>query len=76
MIYSRWGDVVTIVRVATAEDYREMFGYAPDSTDQQHIQNKLSVVIKYPDDKLDVSLISFLRADEGLKEIQEAIERL
>lgn len=74
-IYGRVGQRVTIKRMGTLEDVRQLDQRRPDKIDREAIRNGSYVVV------LDGSLerlyhLAFLRADGGSLEITKAIEAL
>jgi hypothetical protein len=76
MIYGRFGDVVTIVRVGTLEDVSKLDGRKPDKQDRENVKNGGYVVVRFDDGSEQLCHQAFLRADEGQREISRAIESL
>jgi len=83
MIYGRWGDEVRIVRMGTLEDVRILDKRKPDAQDRKMVEQGSYVVVEYmkpgsiagmDNPKHALYHLAYLRADEGLKEIMEAIE--
>ena len=74
-IYGRGGQVVTIVRVGTLQDVTRLDGRRPDKRDRECVKYGSYVVI---DDAGTERLYhqAFLRADDGAREIGEAIDAL
>lgn len=68
-IYSRFGDVVTIERMGKIEDVREYDRRRPDKYDRHNVSIGNYVIIKFSNGKLQLASISYLRADDGFKEI-------
>lgn len=77
MIYGRFGDPITIVRVATLEDVRKLEGRKPDKADLEAVRNGSYVVVRRTDDSAErLYHQAFMRADDGSREITAAIEAL
>lgn len=76
MIYGRFGDAVTIVRVGTLEDVTKLDGRKPDKHDRENVKNGGYVVVRFADGTEQLYHQAFLRADEGQQEISRAIEAI
>lgn len=75
MIYGRFGDPLTIVRLAVLEDVETFDGEPPDDVDKANVEAGAYVIVKYAETgKLNLYHIGFLKADGGSNEIQEAID--
>lgn len=74
MIYGRWGQPVTIRRMGTLDDVRDLDSREPDSTDEEAVSAGSYVVVRGEDQKDRLYHIAYLRADGGSKEIMDAIE--
>lgn len=74
-IYGRVGQVVTIVRRGTLEDVRALDGRKPDKIDREAVDNGSYVVVR-DGDKDRLYHQAFLRADDGGREIERAINAL
>jgi len=59
--------------MATLEDVRVMDRRKPDAQDKKSIANKCYIVTRHEDGYETIHHIGFLRADEGIKEIAEAV---
>lgn len=74
-IYGRFGDKLTIVRHAVLSDVERLTARPPDLQDRNAIEQGFYVVIAYAaDGQEDLYSMAFLRAEGGLREIEEAIE--
>jgi hypothetical protein len=74
MIYGRFGDVVTLVRLGTTDDVRLFNGRAANGEDLRALENNAYVVVRYGDNKEeDLAHIAYLRADGGAAEIDAAL---
>ena len=76
MIYGRFGDPVTIKRVATLEDVKLLDGRKPDKQDRDAIEKGSYVVVAEDDGAERLYHLAYLRADDGSREITAAIEAL
>ncbi len=74
-IYSRFGCEIEIVRTACIADVRHLDGRAPDTFDRESVSRGAYVVAKrVEDDEESLQNICYLRADDGMREIADAIE--
>jgi hypothetical protein len=73
MIYGRFGDAVTIVRMGTLDDVKTIDGRKPDKQDREAVEIGSYVVVRQDNGKERLYHLAFLRADGGSKEINEAI---
>jgi hypothetical protein len=73
MIYGRFGNPVTIKRLAVLADVRALDKRTPDKADKDAIRQGSYVVIE-DDGTLRLYHLAYLRADEGSAEITKAIE--
>lgn len=74
MIHGRFGDEVTIVRLARLEDVRALDCRKPDAADREALSLGAYVVTRSASDgQLRLAHIAYLRADGGLGEIEAAI---
>lgn len=73
-IYSRFGDVATIVRLAEIGDIKRYEHREPDIDDANNLLNGCYVIIKFGDGKERLCAVAFLRADNAFTEIATAIE--
>jgi hypothetical protein len=83
MIYSRFGGTVRIVRLATEADHRACGETPIRKADRQRIADNCRVVFRFDGDgapenprddgKDRVADVSYLRADNGWKEMSDAI---
>ena len=76
MIYSRFGDPVTIVRGGTLDDVRRLDGRKPDKQDRLAIESGSYVVVRFGDGKERLYHQCYLRADDGSREIAAALREL
>lgn len=82
MIYGRFGDPCTIVRVATLDDIRKLDRREPDKQDREALANGSYVVVQFNDAQATGERAhvlyhqAFMRADGGSREITAAIEAL
>lgn len=75
MIYGRFGQPVTIIRVAILDDVKKLDGRRPDKQDREALKHGSYVVVR-DDDKERLYHQAFLRADGGAREIGDAIDAL
>jgi hypothetical protein len=76
MIYSRMGLPVTILRVASVRDFREIEGGEPDPRERQAIEESLIFVVKFSSDGKERTYHrGNLKADGGNVEISAALGR-
>lgn len=77
VIYGRWGSEVTIVRVGTESDVRDLDNRKPDAHDRQRIADGCYLVTKSADDGRErLHDVAYLRADDGIREIMDAVRAL
>jgi hypothetical protein len=77
MIYGRWGQVVTIVRLGTEKDVRELDNRKPDKHDRLRIAIDGYIVTKDEATGKEVLHdVVYLRADDGIREIMDAVRAL
>jgi len=77
VIYGRFGNVVTIERMAVLADVKALDNRKADKQDKAAIAAGAYVVVRDTDDgKLRLYHLAFLRADDGSREITAAIERV
>ena len=74
MIYGRFGDKVTIQRLARIEDVRALDERKPDKADRDAIASDSYVVVSQDDGKLRLYHQAYLRADNGAVEIGAVID--
>jgi len=74
MIYGRWGDAVTVVRLATLKDVRTFDHRSPDAQDREMVRRGSYVILKREDGAEMLANVAFLRADGGAHEIDAAIK--
>jgi hypothetical protein len=72
-IYGRSGDQVKVLRRGTLADVKEMDGRKPDSRDRQCVATGAYVVVEYADGATGLYHRAYLRADDGLVEIEAAL---
>lgn len=75
MIYGRFGQPVTIVRIGTLQDVIDLDNRKPDQQDKEAVELGSYVVVK-DGEKLRLYHQAFLRADGGAKEIAKTIAGL
>lgn len=75
MIYGRFGDTVTIVRVATLEDVKVHHG-EPDKIDRDALEDGSYVIVKQDDGKERLYHLTYLRATRGYAEIADTISEI
>lgn len=73
MIYGRFGDPVTVLRLATLDDVKQLEQREPGKYDEEAIENESYVVVRQDDGKERLYHQAFMRADEGSREITAAI---
>jgi hypothetical protein len=77
MIYGRFGNIVTIVRRGTLADVKTFDHRSADKYDRQHVKSKSYVIVKDAEDgRESLYHLAYLRADDGSKEIDQAIEEV
>lgn len=76
MIYERFGNVVEIVAVGTLDDVRKLEGRKPDALDRAAVKSGSYVVVESSEGRRWLYHLAHLRADDGLREIQQAIAAL
>jgi hypothetical protein len=77
MIYGRFGDSLTLVRKAVLADVKALDGRSPDAKDRQNLANGAYVVARAEDNgKEYLYHLAYLRADNGLAEIEDALNVL
>lgn len=76
MIYGRFGDPVTLVRMGTLKDVRELDRRKPDAQDKKCVAAGSYVVTRHEDGSEHLHHLAYLRADDGLKELIEAVAAL
>lgn len=74
MIYGRFGNRVTIQRLAKLSDIKELDGRKPDKQDREALANDAYVVVSDDYNKLRLYHVGFLRADGGSVEISAVVE--
>lgn len=74
MIYSRFGEPVTIVRKGVLEDVRKFDGRKPDKQDRACVEAGSYVIVRFGDGGEQLYHQGFLRADDGSAEITKALE--
>lgn len=75
-IYGRFGDEVTIVRVGTLEDVKALDQRKPDQQDRDAVKNGSYVVTKHEGGEERLHHLAFLRADDGIREIMDAVRAI
>lgn len=73
MIYGSFGAKVQILRMAAPWDIERLEGRKPDAQDLQAIERGSYVVVE-ENGKEELYSLAYLRADEGLSEIERAID--
>lgn len=74
MIYGRFGVELTIERLAVLSDVKELDKRKPDKQDKEALANDAYVVVRFNDNgSLRLYHVAYLRADGGIKEINEAL---
>ena len=73
MIYGRFGDPVDIVRRGTLEDVKTLDKRRPDKHDRENVERGGYVVVRQDDGAEVLYHLAFLRADDGIAEIDAAI---
>lgn len=77
MIYGRFGDELTLVRRGTLADVQNLDGRTPDDRDRQNIEHGVYVVARANDNgKEYLYHLAYLRADDGIAEIETALNAL
>lgn len=74
MIYSRFGEVVTVVRRGVLADVQKFDKRKPDAQDKRCVEAGSYVIVRFPDGGEQLYHQGFLRADEGSAEITKALE--
>lgn len=74
MVYGRFGNRVTILRLAKIEDVAKLEGRKPDKRDREAIANDSYVIVTDEDSQRQIYHQAFLRADGGAREISAIIE--
>jgi hypothetical protein len=83
-IYSRFGDPVIVVRMATVEDVKTFENRKPDKQDRERTKDGQRIICRYlkgsKGDELQgrefLADTAYLRADEGYREIMAAVRAL
>jgi hypothetical protein len=74
MIYGRFGNVVTILRKAVLSDVKTLDKRTPDKQDRDAIKQGSYVVVQDNNTKEPrLYHLAYLRADDGIREIDAAI---
>lgn len=71
-IYARFGETVTVLRYATKADVLKL-DPPFDAEAKKNLANKSWVVIQFEDGMERISHLAYLRADDGSKEITNAL---
>lgn len=76
-IHGRWGGEVTIVRVAELTDVKKYENRKPDAHDKKRVEQGCYLIVADKDDPTRETLqeVAYMRADDGLREIAEAIRK-
>lgn len=74
-VYGRFGDIVTIRRLAVLADIEKLDGRKPEQRDRDALANGSYVVVDH-DGTERLYHLAYLRADGGSLEISEAIRAL
>ena len=74
MVYGRFGNRVTIQRMATIDDVKKLDGRKPDKQDRDALKNHSYVVVSEEDGRLRLYHQAFLRADDGAREIGAIVD--
>jgi hypothetical protein len=75
MIYGRTGNEVKILRMGTLDDVKALDHRKVDAQDREAVKAG-SYVVVLCFNELRLYHLAFLRADDGVKEIDAAIERV
>lgn len=75
-IYGRFNDVVTLKRFAVLEDVERLEGRKPDAIDLEAIEHGFYVVVEQDDGTEGLYHQAYLRAANGIVELQQALARL
>lgn len=75
-IYGRWGSTVTILRMGTLDDVKVLDRRKPDKQDKDAVKNGSYVVVRHEDGEEQLHHLAFMRADDGIKEIMDAVRAL
>lgn len=77
MIYGRFGEELEVVRLAVLDDVRALDGRKADKQDREAIANGSYVVCRDVESGEErLFHLAFMRADDGFREITQAIERV
>jgi hypothetical protein len=76
VIYGRFGEEITIMRMAVLADVRRLEGRRPDKQDREAVKHGCYVVCRDGDGLERLYHQAFMRADEGSVEIQRALAAL
>lgn len=77
MIYSRFGSVITLKRLATIEDVKTFENRRADKQDKERTAEHCRFIATFADDGKDRLVdVSFLHADDGIREIATAVRAL
>jgi hypothetical protein len=74
-IESRFGEPVTVLRYATKADVLKL-NPPFDAEAKKSLANKSWVVIRFEDGREKISHLAYLRADDGLVEIMNAVRAI
>jgi hypothetical protein len=74
MVYGRVGQRVTIQRLGTLADVRQLDKRKPDKQDRDAVKLNAYVVVSEDDGTLRLYHVAFLRADNGAREIGAIID--
>lgn len=76
-IYGRWGDQVTILRLATVEDVYRSEGRGSDLADRVAVSQDAYLLVRHDDDGSEsVTARCYLRADGGGAEIDAELAKV
>lgn len=76
MIYGRFGNPLTIVRMGTLDDVKTLDQRKPDKQDRAVVEAGGYVVVREEGGKERLYHQAYMRADGGAREIGEALEAL
>lgn len=76
MIYSRFGEPVSIARLATLDDIDVFERRRPDAQDRFAIDLDALVIVRFHDGGEQLYNVAYLRADAGFSEIFNRVQEL
>ena len=72
-IYGRFGDTLTVLRLASLDDVKKLGGRKPDKVDKAALESGSYVVCRDQDGSECLYHQGYMQADGGSREITEAI---